>query len=180
MSIISAVSSLIAMFSDPVVAIISPKTGEVLFEGLEIMKANVNASSKIMDHPLENGSPVSDYLISLPIEMDLLLVVAPDDFGGIYSRLQAMRKAGYLLTVRTNAKTYGNLIIASAPHEETPEVFGMLTLTVKLREVQRVTVNYQALQPTQVEKPTDQSTVKTGEKQGQGSVLHDLTKTLWK
>lgn len=160
-----------------VVATVDPDTGEQLFAAAEIMKANVLPASKTMDHPLEDGSPVSDYRIILPVVIDLGILVSAQDFDSTYAQITLAFLAGSYLTVRTNADTFENLIIESMPSDETPEMFGMLQISLRLREIQLVEVTYQQLKPKDVAKTTDQSTVQAGEKQTQtgNSVLYDAS-----
>jgi hypothetical protein len=167
-------------FTFDVVAIVDPDTGEQLFTAAESMKANIGPMSKIMDHPLEDGSPVSDYKIILPISIELGLLLPANDFDSTYSQIYDSFIASDFLTVRTNADTYENMVIEGLPHDETPDMYGMLAISLRLREVQLITVQYQALPPKQVEQPTDASTVDRGEQQPQSSVLFDLTKSFFK
>lgn len=164
----------LSSFTYDVVAVIDPDTGEQLFAEAESMKANVGPLSKIMDHPLEDGSPVSDYKIILPVTIELGLLVSAQDSGSTYATIRDAFLASTYLTVRTNADTYENLVIEGMPHDESPDMFGMLAIGLRLREVQLVTVAYQALAAKDVAQPTDQSTVNTGEKQGSNSALYDL------
>lgn len=156
-----------------IVAIVDPDTGEQLFTQAEAMKANVTVASKTMDHPLEDGSPVSDYRIILPVVIDMGMLVSAQDFDSTYAQITDAFLSGAYLTVRTNADTFENMILEAMPHDEVPEMFGMLAMSLRLREIQLVEVTYQQLKPKDVEKPTDQSTVQAGEKQGQNSVAYD-------
>ena len=168
---------LMSSYTYDVVAVTDPDTGLQLFDGAEIMKANVGPLSKIMDHPLEDGTPVSDFKIDLPVTIDLAMLIDSMQVTGVYQQIDLARRSATLLTVRTNADTYDNLIIEGLPHDELPEMFGMLALSLRLREVQLVTLQYQALTSNDVADQTAQSTVTTGETQPQqsNSVLYDAT-----
>ena len=158
-----------------VVAVVDPDSGEQLFTAAAVMKANVGPSSKIMDHPLEDGSPVSDYKVILPIVMELALLVDSQDFDFTYAQITDAFQDSTFLTVRTNADTFDDMVIEAMPHDETPEMYGMLAISLRLREINLITVQYQALPASQVEQPTDQSTINRGEQQPQqaNSVLYD-------
>jgi hypothetical protein len=152
-----------------VVAIVDPDSGLQLFTSAEAMKANVGPLSKIMDHPLEDGSPVSDYKIILPITIDLVMLVNAASYDGTYQAITQAFQDSTFLTVRTNANTYEDMVIEGLPHDESPEMFGMLQIGLRLREIQLVTVQYQALGAQDVANANDQSTVNTGEQQPQSS-----------
>jgi hypothetical protein len=160
-----------------VVAVVDPDAGTQVFVGAEIMKCNVAVMSRIMDHPLENGSPVSDYKILLPVTIELGILIDSTQQNGIYDEIYAAYANSTFLTVRTNADTYSNMVIEALPHDETPEMFGMLQISLRLREVQLVTVQYQALQAQDVANTNDQSTVDRGEQQPQtpsNSAAYDI------
>lgn len=163
-----------------VVDVIDPNTGVSMFNSVNVnaMKCNVLRASKIMDHPLENGSPVSDYAIVLPIQMEMGVFVNALARDGAYQLIAEMFESKTFLTVTTNADTYENMVIEAMPHDETPEMFGMLAIGVRLREVQLVTVQYQALQAQDVSDQTAQSTANVGEQQPSSSVAYDLGKTV--
>jgi hypothetical protein len=130
-----------------------------------------------MDHPLEDGTPVTDFKVIMPVVIELGLLIDTSNFDGTYQDIYDAFLDSTFLTVRTNASVYENMVIESPPHDETPEMFGMLQMSLRLREVQLVTVQYQALQQTDVATPTDQSTVNRGEQQPQptNSALYDIT-----
>jgi hypothetical protein len=67
------------------------------------------------------------------------------------------------------------MLIEAMPHEESPEMFDAIPLAVKLRQIQQVLVQYQALTETQVAQPVDQSTVNTGTQQPKESALYQIT-----
>lgn len=174
-------SQFAASYTYDVVAIVDPDSGLQLFTSAEAMKANVGPLSKIMDHPLEDGSPVSDYKIILPITIDLIMLVNAASYDGTYQQITQAFQDSTFLTVRTNADTFENMVIEGLPHDETPEMFGMLSIGLRLREIQLVTVQYQALTSSDVANTNDQSTVNTGEQQPQtnNSTAYDAANYLW-
>src|ERR1700692_1066036 len=166
MSVVPASQNL-ANYSQEVVGIFDPATGARLFLNASAMKANVGRNSKIMDHPKEDGSPVSDYKIILPIEIELGILIDSTDIDQTYSLIATAFLSSKFLTVRTNAGTYANMVIAAMPHDESPDMWGMLVIALKLREIQLVTVQFQSLAATSVAAPTDQSTINTGQQTAQ-------------
>lgn len=162
MSVVPA-SQQLANYTQDVVGIFDPKSGAQLFTNARTMKANVNRNSKIMDHPLETGQPVSDYKIILPVEIELGVLVDSTDSESIYDAMVAAFLSSQPLTVRTNATSYSNIVVAGMPHDESPDMWGMLVIGLKLREAQLVTVQFQDLPAANVATATDQSTVNTGE-----------------
>lgn len=173
------VAALLSGYSQDVVGIFDPDSGEQLFTEATAMKANINRNSKIMDHPKEDGSPVSDYKIILPVEIDMGILIDSTDQEDTYDLIKTAFLSSQFLTVQTNADVYTNMVVSAMPHDETPDMWGMLVMGLRLREVQLVTVQFQQLAANDVANTTDQSTVNTGEQTPQpapqsNSVAYDL------
>lgn len=171
--------TLLASFSQDVVAISDPKSGARLFPKAQLMKCNVSRASKLMDHPLENGSPVTDYKIILPVEIDMGILINSYEKQATYDFIAYAFGTSQFMTVQTNAGVFTNMVVQAMPHDEGPDMWGMLVMSLRLREVQLVTVQFQDLTPADVAKPTDQSTVKSGQKSPtaipkQNSAAYDL------
>lgn len=134
-----------------------------LFNLARPIKANINPSSKIMDHPIEGGATSSDFRIILPTEIELSLICSSDEYKSAYQQIKTVYLAGQTVTVKTRADTYLNMMISGMPHDETPDMYNAIAVALKLREIIFVTTQYQSLPPSQVQNSDDQSTVKAGE-----------------
>lgn len=172
-------SDQLASYEQDVVGIFDPESGTQLFLQAYAMKGNVVRDSKIMDHPLENGQPVSDYKIILPVAIDIGILIDSTDQDGTYASISAAFLSSQFLTVQMNADTYENMVVSGMPHDESPDMWGMLVVSLRLREAQLVTVQFQSLTANDVANPTDQSTVNTGEQTPQpapaaNSALYDM------
>lgn len=138
---------------------------QVFPEGRPI-KAMVNETAKAMEHPIENGSTITDHRIIEPVEIELTVMLASEDYRDTYSRIRAFFFQTELLIVQTKTGSYPNMIIVGMPHDETADVYDAIPLAIKLKEVQLVTAQFQALPPRAVKNPRDTSTVKRGEQSG--------------
>jgi hypothetical protein len=135
-----------------------------LFADGRPIKANVKEASKIADHPVEDGTTISDHQVMMPVEIELTLILgSKGEYRDTYNEIRALFRATELLTVQTRTGTYANMVIEAMPHDETADVFDAIPLVVKLREVQLVTAQFQALPPKAVAKKRDASTLKRGE-----------------
>lgn len=142
-----------------------------LFEMARPSKANVNPQAKTADHPVESGSEISDNKVILPVEIELYVFVT--DYRNTYQKINAAFIGQDLLTVQTRTGTYENMTITGIPHEETPEMFNVVTMAISLKQITLIDATFQALPPAQVKKPRDSSTVDRGQqsgKQDSGSV----------
>jgi hypothetical protein len=168
------VNSLLSFFGVDVVGVFDNDTFEQLFITARPMKANVTRQQKIMDHPIESGAIVSDFAIILPVEIELSMLLTGQQYTAMYQEISTYFNTQQLVSIQTKATVFPNMMIQAMPHEETPEMFDVLPLALKFREVQMVTVQYQALPPTAVQTPTDTSTVQRGTQQPQQSILYGI------
>ncbi len=142
------------------------------------MKALIKASSKTMEHPIESGATITDYRVILPVEIELSMMLTAHAYRNIYSQIFDAYKHGHIFSVQTKAGIYPNMLITDMPHEEDPNIFDALMLTLKLREVVLVEAQYEKLPPHKVKNKTHASTVQRGEQSGKPikkqSLLHRL------
>lgn len=134
-----------------------------VFDLARPLKLSVNTQSKLMDHPIEDGSTITDFRIIPPIELELSLVCTSRDYISVYQQIKTLYSSGALLIVFSKVETYLNMMIQAMPHEETPDMFDVIPVALKMREVQIVRTQYQPLTAKKVRKAKDQSTVKTGD-----------------
>lgn len=117
-----------------VVSIMSAASGEQVFALARPMTASVYEVAKVMEHPLEDGSSVIDHIVYMPVEIEMPLMVTGGDAATVYGEIRALFRSGELLTVQTRARTFDSMIIAAMPHDERPEEFDALAITLQLRE----------------------------------------------
>ncbi len=135
-----------------------------LFEGAHVMRALVNEDAKVMDHPMESGAVSSDHIVFLPTEIDLHVILAPEDYADTYQQIKAKWKAAETVSVQTKTDTYASMLITRIPHDEESEMANTVAMGIKLRQVIIIKAQYAQLPPAQVQKPANSSTTKTGQK----------------
>jgi len=106
-----------------------------VFEKARSIKASVNLNSSVPAHPLEDGSSISDHKIIVPIEIQLSCIIASDDYRSVYESIRTIFTDSTMLTVQTRSAVYSNMIISAMPHDETPDIYGGLSVAIKLQEV---------------------------------------------
>ena len=169
------VESILSLFGVDIVGVFDMESYEQIFSRARPVKANVIRAQKIMDHPLETGAVVSDFAVVMPVSIELSLVIASADYQSVYQSIKTYFETQTLVSLHTKADVFPNMLIEAMPHEESADMFDAIPLALRLRQVQLVTVQYQALPPAAVETPTDQSTVNRGQQQPKSSVLYDIT-----
>lgn len=149
-----------------VVAILDFSNQQVLAEA-QFLRATVFDVAKLMEHPLEDGSPTADHIVFQPVEIDLPLMITGDNVKQVWIELRKLYLAGTKLVVQTRVDQYAPMILTEIPHDETPEAVDAITVSVRLREAVFVSAVYGgvALPPAKVKKASQASTAKKGAQQ---------------
>lgn len=161
-----------ALFATDVVAVLDSNFNQ-LFQLARPMKCNVNVQSKLMSHPVENGSLITDFRIVLPTEIELGMIIGGDEYRSVYQEIKTAYLNADALIIQTRADTYLNMVIEAIPHDESPDMFDAIPVALRFKEAILINVQYQALTPAAVATPSDQSTVKRGEQQPQNSIAYN-------
>lgn len=178
-SVVNFTQSVLSLFGVDVVGIYDNDTFDQLFSTARPIKANISRIAKIMEHPIETGSVVQDFMIIQPVEIELSLMLASDgEYQAVYQAIKGYFLTGTQVSIQTKADVFPNMLIQAMPHEETGDMFDTIPLALKLRQVQQVLVQYQALNSKQVAQPADQSTINAGAQQPQQSALYQVVSFL--
>lgn len=158
----SIIDTLIPQYAVDYVAIFDADFQQ-LFSHARPVKVRVTEDAKVMTHPVENGSIITDHRVVLPITIEISLILQAADYKDTYKAIRQYYLSGKLLIVQTRAGTYKNQIIESMPHEEDPAQYDAITIALTLKQVQFVTAKYGVLPKN----PTNSSTVDRGVQQPQ-------------
>lgn len=167
--------SILSLFGVDIVGVYDNITFDQLFETARPMKANISRVRKIMEHPIEAGSLIQDFAITLPVEIELSLLLQSDEYQAVYQEIKGYFLNGIQVSIQTKADVFPDMLIQAMPHEESPDTFDVLPLALKLRQIQLVTVQYQALTEAQVTEPVNQSTINRGAQQPKESALYQIS-----
>lgn len=127
-----------------VVAIFSQESGAQRFTEAAMMRLQVTPSSKMPEHPLENGASVVDHRIILPTEANLAIFMTGQNYASIYQQVQTSFGSGELLRLQTYAGTFENMVLQAIPFEETPDALASVAMMVQLKEVKFFATQYTA------------------------------------
>lgn len=133
--------TLLANQAADAVAIYDSNFNQVFINARPI-KGAASEDSKLMEHPLETGAVIADHRIILPVEIQLSMILTPDEYRQTYQQIRQAFYAGTQYTVQLRAGGYQNMVIGSMPHDESADIFDTITLAIKLREVQFVTAQF--------------------------------------
>ena len=138
-----------------------------------IMYADVKESSRVMEHPLENGAVVADHQVQMPVEIRLQIVMPYYRADDIVDELRQLKQTGQLVCVHTQGGVYTDMVFVDIPHREAAENVSRLSFDCTLRQALLVTGQSSELTEKDVVHVSNASTVKGGQKKGkEESVLY--------
>ena len=153
--------------------------GKQLFQGAESMTVQVNPTSKVAQHPLEDGTSVVDHRVILATEAHVILICHGDKYIDTYNEVRQVFHSGELLTLFTAVGVRENMYIATMPHDETPDMLGAVPIALRLVEAQFFKAQGQAINTKKVKDPKNSGTAKRGEqapkKVERSSILFKVT-----
>lgn len=128
------IDTLLPSFAVDYVAIYDSEFRQI-FNKARPLRATIRESSKVMEHPVENGSVISDHRIVLPIEIELALTLTTRDYEDTYYSIKQYYLDSSLLNIQTRSDLYRSMVIESMPHEENPEQYDTITIILTLKQV---------------------------------------------
>lgn len=152
---------MISTGAQDVVAVLGADFNQV-FQKARAIKATIMRASKAMEHPLETGATITDHRIVLPVNIELSLVLASEDYKTVYQQVRDLFTKGSLLTVQTRVDSFPSMLIEKMPHDETPEMYSGVALALSLKEAQFVQPQFTTLK---VRQSKDSSTTARGQQQ---------------
>lgn len=144
-----------------------------------IMYAEVKESSKICEHPLEDGSVIADHQIQMPVEIRLQIVMPYYFYDTIVTELRNLKEQGTLVSVHTKGGIYTDMVFVDIPHKEDVSNVDRLSFDCTLKQAILVKGEESTLSEKDVIQKSNASTVKSGTKQGKlKSGLEQLRESL--
>lgn len=139
-----------------------------------------NDRAEITDHPVEQGSPISDNMYSLPAELDLVYAwgisgrantqANPNFLREIYASILALQQQQQVVTIYTGKRAYQNMVLRSIAQTTDAHTENALMLRIGCRQVIIVSTQTFTLPTAKSQVATPQTslqTVKTGQQQPQ-------------
>lgn len=148
-----------------VVAILGPGFAPI-FSNFRPLVATVTESAQLMEHPLETGAVIADHIVFDPMEIELPGIVRGEaEYRNTYAAVRATFKAGTLLTIVTRTGVYPSMVIYEMPHEERPQSFDAVEMSIRLRHAVFVTPQSTAMSADQTKDAKQASTTAKGAQQ---------------
>ena len=157
-------NSLVPSLSADVVAVLDADFNQV-FDGARPVKATVSERAKTMEHPVEDGTVITDSIIFEPVDIELSMILPGVEFRSVYEQIKQLWQNAALLTVQTKVGSYPDMLISELPHDEDPEMFTAVSMGLKLHQVKFVEAQFGTLPPSKVANKGQSSTVQRGQLQ---------------
>lgn len=118
-----------------VVAVYNQESFQQVFSDARPMGATIRKYARVMEYPVENGSVIADHKVVLPQTVEMTVLVSSGFYASTYTAIEELFKNSTLLTVQTKTSVMRNFIIEAMPHEEKPDMFDTISMSLRLKEV---------------------------------------------
>ena len=126
---------------------------EAVFTGASIIDVSVSDTSMQQSQPVESGDEKTDYVVFNPIEIDMKQA---------YREIEAAYRSQTVLFVQSRVKVYGDMYVASIPHEETSKNSDGFIMAISFKEAMRPVTSVKYAPASR----TDASTASRGGQKG--------------
>lgn len=141
--------------------------GQELFTETVTIGVSVAPSKTFAKHPLEDSRVVTDDQYDNPTSLTLRVILKSDSYQDEYKRIKASYEAVSPLTIQTRVDVYQNMYIESLPHEESPDMYSTISMSIELTEQLITKSQTNKIQASNAASPADASAVNSGSKSTQ-------------
>lgn len=99
---------------------------------------DIRETSQVMRHPVESGTMIADNHIINPIEINIPFFIKSKNYNAMYGQIKQAFYAATIFSIQLRTGFYPNMIIATMPHEEKPDMADAIIINVRFIEVQFV------------------------------------------
>ncbi len=139
------------------------ESGEQLFSTAQLLKASVSPSNTFAQHPVEDGTVVSDNKIINQVRISIPMVLDSNDYKDVYKAIQDTSNNAVKLSIQTRVATFNKMYIESFPSEESAAMFDTVSMTVNFIEQITGTIVTKKLVSSDVLNQSDVDTEDRGE-----------------
>ena len=99
------------------------------------MSAEITQNSKLMEHPVEDGTVAADFKVRMPTEITVRITLPAEKYNDILADLQRYKDDGQMIYIETKFGNFKNMQIVSIPVNLTVDNVSRLTFSIKFKEV---------------------------------------------
>lgn len=137
--------------------------GNQLFDTAKILRASTSPSNTFANHPVEDGSTVTDNKIINQVRISMSLVLDQNDYQEVYKNIQDASNNTTMLSIQTRVATYNKMYIESYPSEESAAIYDTISISIDFIEQITGTVVIEKLAANDVSNQSNVDTVSRGE-----------------
>lgn len=154
------------------------ESGEQLFPTAKLLKASISPSNTFAQHPVEDGTVISDNKIINQVRISIPMILDANDYQDVYKAIQDTSNNAVMLSIQTRVATFNKMYIESYPSEESAAIFDTVSMTVNFIEQITGTVVTKKLSDTDVSNDSDVDTEDRGEQLPKEDNRTSLQKTV--
>lgn len=139
------------------------EAGEQLFPTAKLLKASVAPSNSFAQHPVEDGTVVSDNKIINQVRISIPMILDSNDYKDVYKAIQDASNNTTILSIQTRVATFDKMYIESYPSEESAAMFDTVSMTINFIEQITGTIVIKKLASPGVSNNSDVDTENRGE-----------------
>ena len=133
------------------------------------VKVGVIRPSKSFEHPVEDGSTIVDGKVVTPVEISYSVVLKPENYKDVYRQVERYFLNNDFFSVQTKAGVFGKMYLTGIPHEEAPDMFNTIPMTLSFKEAMIAVSQLVKLPITETKDESDASTQDRGEVEGKSA-----------
>lgn len=110
--------------------------------GVSYIDANVSITSDICDHPIENGTIISDASIRNPVSAEVTIAMPTAFYTTIYEQIKKDYEEKRKIMLLTKFGMHENMVISAMPYKLEHGTVDRAEIVLSLREIMEVTPEY--------------------------------------
>lgn len=114
--------------------------------GISYMDANVDITSDLCDHPIENGKVITDFAIENPVAAEVNIAMPTAFYTTIYEQIRDYYTNKKKIILLTKFGVFYNMVIRAMPYKLQNTDVDRPTISLALRQIMEVTPTYEIMQ----------------------------------
>lgn len=138
---------------------------DIFGQSASIIDAEILETSKLTEHPLENGQVKADSKIQMPAEISVKIALPATEYKDTLEKIKEYRLNNQPIYIETKYGVFKNMQIVNIPCTLNAQNVNRVTFTLKFKQV-LVAQDVGGMTNNTVANPTDATTQNTGLKTG--------------
>lgn len=159
------------------ISIYDQDQNEQILTGLQFLDGSAQIDKKLMEHPKEDGTLITDHVVDDPTQVSLQVLLDDDDSSSL-NELKDLYGKSTPVIIKLKNELHTNMIMASKPLKVDSSHYNHTVYDLSFKEVQQAVTLYVKMKVPQVKQKKAASKVNTGHKQANISTAASIKKKL--